>query len=228
MTREPPRAVVSWSSGKDSAYALWEVRRTGALEVVGLLTTITRAFDRVSMHGVREILVERQARAAGLPLRKVEIPSPCPNEVYERAMSDALQDLVDDGVRAIVFGDLFLAEIRAYRESRLASTPIRPVFPLWGRETRSLAHEMIRAGIGASIVCVDPRKLPKEFSGRRFDATLLEELPTSVDPCGENGEFHTFAWGGPMFSRPISCEAGATVERDGFVYTDLLPGPGSR
>ncbi len=225
MTRELPRAVVSWSSGKDSAYALWEVRRTGALQVVGLLTTITRAFGRVSMHGVREALVEQQAEATGLPLRQVEIPFPCPNEVYERAMGDAIRELANDGVRVIVFGDLFLEEIRAYRESRLAPTPIRPVFPLWGRETGQLAREMIRDGLRATIVCVDPRKLPKEFSGRRFDETLLEELPASVDPCGENGEFHTFAWGGPMFSQPIPCDAGATVERDGFVYTDLIPGP---
>ena len=224
MSRDLPRAVVSWSSGKDSAYALWEVARTGQLEVVGLLTTLTGAFGRVSMHGVREALVEQQAEAAGLPLRKVEIPSPCPNEVYERAMGEALAELAREEIRWIVFGDLFLEEIRAYRESRLAATGIRPIFPLWGRDTRQLAREMIRTGFGASVVCVDPRTLPREFSGRAFDERFLNDLPPTVDPCGENGEFHTFVWAGPMFSHSISCRVGATVERDGFVFTDLYLG----
>ena len=215
---------MSWSSGKDSAYALWEVMRAGEWEVVGLLTTITRAFGRVSMHGVGEALVEQQAEALRVPLRKVEIPSPCPNAVYERAMGQALAELAREDVRAIVFGDLFLEDIRAYRQSRLAPTGIRPVFPLWGRDTRQLAHEMIGSGLRASVVCVDPRTVPRSLSGRTFDQEFLNDLPPSVDPCGENGEFHTFAWAGPMFSHPIPCRTGATVDRDGFVFTDLLPG----
>ena len=225
MSRDLPRAVVSWSSGKDSAYALWEVVRTGELEVVGLLTTLTRAFGRVSMHGVREVLLEQQAEAIGLPLRKVEIPSPCPNEVYEQAMGGAIAALVDAGVTRIVFGDLFLEDIRAYRESHLAATGIRPVFPLWGRDTTQLAHEMIRSGLRARVVCVDPRRTPREFSGRPYDEGFLSDLPPSVDPCGENGEFHTFVSGGPMFSHPIPCRVGSTVDRDGFVFTDVLPEP---
>ena len=218
-----PKAVVSWSSGKDSAYALWEILRAGNLEVVGLLTTVTRAFGRVSMHGVRGELVEAQARAAGLPLFQVEIPSPCPNEVYERAMGAAVAELVTQEVREIVFGDLFLHDIREYRERRLAPAGIRPVFPLWGRDTGRLAREMIRSGIEAVVVCVDPRKLPKAFAGRAFDTTFLRDLPAEVDPCGENGEFHTFVRAGPMFSRPVECARGPTVERDGFIFTDLLP-----
>lgn len=227
MTREPARAVVSWSAGKDSAYALWEVVRAGELEVVGLLTTVTQSFGRVSMHGVREALVEQQAEAIGVPLWKVPIPSPCPNEVYERAMGETLARLAREGVREIVFGDLFLQDIREYRESRLASTGIRPVFPLWKRDTRQLAHEMVRAGLKASVVCLDPRKLSREFAGRPFDERFLRDLPSSVDPCGENGEFHTFVWAGPMFARSIAVEVGATVEREGFVFTDMLPGPTS-
>lgn len=223
MTRELPRAVLSWSSGKDSAYAFWEVLRARELEVVGLLTTVTRSFRRVSMHGVREELLDRQAEATGLPLRKVEIPFPCPNEVYERAMGEAIAELVREGVRCVVFGDLFLEDVRAYRESRLTSSGLRPVFPLWGRETTRLAHEMIRTGLRASVVCLDPRKLSREFARRDFDGPFLHDLPASVDPCGENGEFHTFAWDGPMFSHPVRCEKGATVDREGYVFTDLLP-----
>ena len=227
MMRELPRAVVSWSAGKDSAYALWEVVRAGELEVVGLLTTVTQTFGRVSMHGVREALVEQQAEAIGVPLWKVPIPSPCPNETYERAMGEALARLARAEVRWVVFGDLFLQEVRDYRESRLASTGIRPVFPLWKRDTRQLAHEMIRAGLDASVVCLDPRKLSREFAGRKFDERFLRDLPPSVDPCGENGEFHTFVRAGPMFAHAIAVEVGPTVEREGFVFTDLLPGPPS-
>lgn len=218
-----PKAVVSWSSGKDSAFALWEVRRRAELDVVGLLTTVTREFGRVSMHGVREELLEQQARALGLPLREVEIPSPCPNEVYERAMAAEVEAMRATGVTHLVFGDLFLEEIRAYRESRLAGTGIVPVFPLWGRPTGPLAREMIAVGVRANIVCLDPQRLDRRFGGRAFDAALLGELPNSVDPCGENGEFHTFASGGPMFSAPVPVQIGETIEREGFVFTDLLP-----
>jgi uncharacterized protein (TIGR00290 family) len=224
--RKPPRAgrertVVSWSSGKDAAFALGEAQRSLDLEVVGLLTTVTSPFGRVSMHGVREALLERQARTLGLRLWKVAIPSPCPNEVYERAMTAALASLRADGVTRMVFGDLYLRDVRDYREFRLSGTGIQPVFPLWGRDTRALAEEMIRSGLDARVVCLDPRVLPRELAGHRFDDAFLRALPEGTDPCGENGEFHTFAAAGPMFPEAVPYEVGETVERDGFVFTDL-------
>ena len=221
LVRDRPRAVVSWSSGKDSAFSLYEVRRVGQLEVVGLLTTVTETYARVSMHGVREAVLDAQARAAGLPVMKVTIPSPCPNEVYERRMSEAIGRLRSDGVERMVFGDLFLEDIRAYREQRLRGTGITPEFPLWGRPTDRLAEDMIAAGLDARIVALDPRKLPARFAGRAFDRTLLAELPPGVDPCGERGEFHTCVVAGPMFDRPIPVRPGPVVERDGFVFADL-------
>ena len=224
VTDRRPKAVISWSSGKDSAFALSEVLREAELDVVGLLTTVTKTYGRVSMHGVRERLLELQAEASGLPLLRVEIPSPCPNEVYEQEMARAIATMSAEGVTHLVFGDLFLQDIREYRESHLAPTGITPVFPLWGRDTKQLAREMIEGGLGAIVVCLDPRKLSRSFAGRRFDAQFLDELPPSVDPCGENGEFHTFVTAGPMFSRPIPVTVGSTVERDGYVFTDLLPG----
>ncbi len=216
-----PKAVVSWSSGKDSAFALHEVRRSDALEVVGLLTTVTETYARVSMHGVRENILDAQARAAGLPLHKVRIPSPCPNEVYERAMARALEALRGDGVSRVVFGDLFLEDIRAYREEKLRGTGVEPVFPLWGRPTDRLAREIIDAGVRAHLVALDPRKLPARFAGRTFDRALLADLPDTVDPCGERGEFHTCVTAGPMFTAPIPVVRGPVVERDGFVFADL-------
>ncbi len=215
---------MSWSSGKDAAFTLWELTKDPQYEVAGLLTTVTTTFGRVSMHGVREELLEAQAAAAGLPLYRVEIPFPCPNSVYETAMAGAIDRLRKDGVTHIAFGDLFLQDIRAYRETRMAPTGIRPVFPLWERPTPALAREMIGAGIEAYLVCVDPRALDRRFAGRRFDLSLLDELPPGVDPCGERGEFHTFVAGGPMFSRPIPVVPGEVVDRDGFVFADLLPG----
>jgi uncharacterized protein (TIGR00290 family) len=223
-----PRAVVSWSSGKDAAYSLHEVRRAGELDVVGLLTTITEAYGRVSMHGVRETVLDAQARAAGLPLYKVPIPSPCPNEVYERAMGSMMARLRSAGVERVVFGDLFLEDIRRYREEKLRGTGIDPVFPLWGRPTRALAEEMIAAGLRARIVALDPRQLPAKFAGRSFDHRLLAELPPGVDPCGERGEFHTCVTAGPMFSQPLSVTPGDVVHRDGFVFADLELTPASR
>ncbi len=217
-----PKAVVSWSSGKDSALALHEVQRSGEIEVVGILTTITTAFGRVSMHGVREALLDQQALALGLRCWKVPIPSPCPNEVYEREMARVLGELQELGVTAAVFGDLFLEDIRRYREARLAEVGIRGVFPLWGRRTDALARAMIDVGIRATLTCIDPRKLDRSFAGRTFDASLLADLPATVDPCGENGEFHTFTWAGPMFSGPIPVRVGEVVDRDGFVFADLL------
>ncbi len=216
-----PKAVVSWSSGKDSAFALYEARRAGELDVVGLLTTVTETYGRVSMHGVRESVLDAQARAAGLPIRKVGIPSPCPNAVYERAMSRTVDALRQEGVSRIVFGDLFLEDIRAYREEKLRGTGVEPVFPLWGRPTDRLADEMIASGVNARIVALDPRKLPARFAGRSFDRDLLAELPDGVDPCGERGEFHTCVTAGPMFSAGLAVAPGPVVERDGFVFADL-------
>ncbi|HEU4952776.1 MAG TPA: hypothetical protein VFT46_12575 [Holophagaceae bacterium] len=218
-----PRALLSWSSGKDAAWALHALRQEGAVEVVGLLTTINRAFDRVAMHAVREVLLEAQAEAAGLPLWKVEIPWPCPNEAYEAAMAAACARAVAEGIEAVAFGDLFLEDVRDYRIQKLAGTGLRPLFPLWGRPTAELAREMVAGGLKATLTCVDPKVLEPAFAGRDFDARLLADLPPGVDPCGERGEFHSFAWDGPMFDRPVPLRRGEVVERDGFVFADLLP-----
>jgi uncharacterized protein (TIGR00290 family) len=222
-TRGVAKAWLSWSSGKDSAFALHEVRRAGELEVVGLLTTLTSAFGRVSMHGVREELLDAQAAAAGLACHKVAIPWPCSNDDYEQRITAALRSAREQGVTEIVFGDLFLADIREYRERLLAGVGMTPVFPLWGRDTRALAHAMVDAGLRAHLTCVDPRRLDRRFAGRTFDAALLAELPADVDPCGEHGEFHTFVTHGPMFDRAIAVRSGEIVDRDGFVFADLLP-----
>jgi uncharacterized protein (TIGR00290 family) len=224
MTGVRPKAWIAWSSGKDSAFALHEVRRAGELDVVGALTTVTDAFGRVSVHGLREELLQAQLAACGLPPVIVRIPYPCPNEVYEREMAAAMAQAKADGVSHVVFGDLFLADVRAYREARLAPIGIAPVFPLWQRPTGALAREMIAAGVEARLVCVDLKMLPRPFAGRGFDATLLADLPAGVDPCGENGEFHSFVAAGPMLSRRVPVTVGETVERDGFAYADLLPG----
>jgi uncharacterized protein (TIGR00290 family) len=220
-----PKAVVSWSSGKDSALALHEVQRGGDVEVVGILTTVTSAFERVSMHGVRESLLDRQTEALGLRGWKVPIPSPCPNEVYEREMARVLGEIRQLGVSAVVFGDLFLEDIRRYREARLAEVGMQGLFPLWGRPTDRLAREMIDVGIRATLTCIDPKKLDRGFAGRSFDAALLAALPEGVDPCGENGEFHTFASASPSFSSPIAVAVGEVVDREGFVFADLVPAP---
>jgi uncharacterized protein (TIGR00290 family) len=219
----PPKAWLSWSSGKDSAFALQEVRRSRAVEVVRLLTTVTDAYGRVSMHGVRESVLDAQAAAVGLPIEKVRIPSPCPNAVYERAMRAALARASEDGVRHVVFGDLFLEDIRAYREQHLRPAGFAAVFPLWGRPTDRLAREMIDSGVRARVCCLDPRKMPRRFAGRTFDEAFLRELPADVDPCGERGEFHTCVVGSPEFRVPLDVRVGETVERDGFVFTDLVP-----
>lgn len=221
MTRA--RTLVAWSTGKDSAWALHEVRRAGELDVVGLLTTVTAPYQRVSMHAVRVELLAAQADAVGLPLHIVEIPSPCPNDVYAETMATALATARGDGVTHVVFGDLFLEDVRAYREARMADVGMTPVFPLWGRDTRALATEILDAGVEAWITCVDPRKVPRELAGRRVDAQLLESLPDDVDRCGERGETHTFVSAGPMLSRRIDVELGEIVERDGFVFADLVP-----
>jgi uncharacterized protein (TIGR00290 family) len=217
------RALLAWSSGKDSATALHVLRGSPDVEVVGLLTTVNAAHDRVAMHAVRRELLLDQADAVGLPLRVVEIPDPCPNEAYEAAMARALAAARDERIEAVAFGDLFLEDVRRYREERMASTGLRPLFPLWGRDTAALAAAMLAGGLRATLTCVDPRRLPATFAGREFDAALLAELPPEVDPCGENGEFHTFAWDGPAFRRRVRVAAGEVVTRDGFVFADLLP-----
>jgi uncharacterized protein (TIGR00290 family) len=217
-----PKALVAWSSGKDSAWALHEVRRAGDYDVVGALTTVTEGTRRVGMHNVREEILHAQHAAAGLPSVIVPIPWPCPNEVYEARMAAALDDAKRAGVTHMIFGDLFLEDIRAYRESRLAGTGITPVFPLWQRPTGALARQMMDAGLETWLICVDLRQLPQSFAGRRFDHTLLGELPAGADPCGENGEFHTCVVAGPMFDRRIEVRVGETSERDGFAYVDLL------
>ena len=217
-----PRAWLCWSSGKDSAWALHTVRRQGEVEVVGLLTTVTAPYGRVSMHAVREEVLRAQAAAAGLPLYRVPIPAPCPDETYRAAMSKAVEEAKRQGVTSIIFGDLFLEDVRAYREAQLDGTGIRPLFPLWQRPTAELAREMIAAGLVAHVTCLDPQKVPRHLAGRRFDAEFLAQLPAEVDPCAERGEFHTCVTAGPMFSRPIEVQVGQTVEREGFVFTDLL------
>jgi uncharacterized protein (TIGR00290 family) len=217
------RVLLAWSSGKDSAWSLHVLRQAQGVEVVGLLTTLNETHDRVAMHAVRRELLEAQAAASGLPLRVVPIPSPCPNDVYEAAMARALDDARRaQRIEAVAFGDLFLEDIRRYREDKLAPTGLRALFPLWGRPTRALAEEMIAGGLQARLTCVDPRVLPASFAGRAFDAELLRDLPPSVDPCGENGEFHSFAWAGPMFRHRVDVEPGEVVTRDGFVFADLL------
>jgi uncharacterized protein (TIGR00290 family) len=216
-----PKALISWSSGKDSAFSLYEVRRAGEFDVVGALTTVTETFERVSIHGVRQEILRAQCEAAGLPQRIVPIPYPCPNEVYEARMGEAVALAVAEGITHMIFGDLFLADIRAYREAKLAGTGITPVFPLWDRPTPALAQAMIASGLEAYIATIDLKKLPAEFAGRRFDSQLLADLPASVDPCGENGEFHTCVVAGPMFSRPLAVVTGERVVRDGYAYCDL-------
>jgi uncharacterized protein (TIGR00290 family) len=217
------KALIAWSSGKDSAWTLYQARVAGDFEIVGALTTITDTFRRVSMHGVREELLRAQLDAAGLRPIIIHIPYPCPNEIYERKMAEAMAAARASGVRHIIFGDLFLEDVRGYRERQLSGTGIVPVFPLWGRPTRELADDMIDAGTEAYVCTVDLKKLPASFAGRRFDRVLLEALPAGIDPCGENGEFHSFVSAGPMLSRKVAVKTGQTVERDGFAYTDLLP-----
>jgi uncharacterized protein (TIGR00290 family) len=217
------RILVSWSSGKDSAWTLHLLRQSGEFEIAGLLTTLNSEFDRVAMHSTRRELLELQADAAGLPLITIPLPWPCSNEDYEARMKSFCDQAVAGGVEAVAFGDLFLEDIRAYREKQLHGTGLEPLFPLWQIPTDRLAREMISGGLRAKLVCVDPRKLAPEFAGRDFDEQLLADVPASVDPCGENGEFHTCVYAGPMFKQEIAVWGGVRVQRDGFIYCDLLP-----
>ncbi|MFI5178038.1 MAG: ATP-binding protein [Vicinamibacterales bacterium] len=216
------RVLLSWSSGKDSAWALHVLRQDPSVRVEALLTTFNDAADRVAMHAVRRNIVTAQADAAGLPLWPVGIPSPCPNDVYEARMRAAVAGALSAGITHIAFGDLFLEDVRRYREDRLAGTGIAPMFPLWGRATSALAREMLDAGLDAVVTCVDPSQLDAAFAGRRFDASLLSDLPASADPCGERGEFHTCCVAGPMFSRAVPVTSGERVTRDGFVFCDVM------
>jgi len=217
------RVLLSWSSGKDSAWSLHVLRKDPSLEVVGLLSTLNEAFDRVAMHAVRRELLEAQAEAVGLPLQSIRIPWPCSNEQYERIMAGVCEQVVEKGVEAVAFGDLFLTDIRAYRERQLRGTGLEPLFPLWNLDTRDLALDMIAGGIRAKLTCVDPNRLAPSFVGRDFSQRLLDDLPEGVDPCGENGEFHSFVYAAPVFARPLQVRTGEIVVRDGFVFADVLP-----
>jgi uncharacterized protein (TIGR00290 family) len=216
------KILVSWSSGKDSAWTLHAIRSEGLGTPAALLTTVNESADRVAMHAVRTEVLKAQAEAAGLPLITVPIPSPCPNEIYEERMAAACRSAVADGFTHVAFGDLFLEDVRRYREERLAGTGLTPMFPLWNRPTPALAREMIAGGLRARLTCVDPRVLPASFAGRMYDEGLLRDLPETTDPCGEKGEFHTCVTAGPMFSRPLEVAGGVIVERDGFVFADVL------
>ncbi|HVJ92145.1 MAG TPA: hypothetical protein VM580_20235 [Labilithrix sp.] len=218
-----PKVLVSWSSGKDAAWALHVLRRQATVDIVGLVSVVSRGDDRVAMHAVRERLLEAQAERAGLPLWKAPIPDPCSAEQYAAAMSRVVDEARAAGVTQFAFGDLYLEDVRAAREQKLASTGLRPIFPIWGRPPAELAREMVSAGLRAKLVSIDPRRLDRSFAGRTYDDGLLDALPADVDPCGERGEFHTFVHDGPMFSAPIHVANGAVTERDGYVYADLLP-----
>jgi uncharacterized protein (TIGR00290 family) len=223
MNRGRKRVLLSWSSGKDSAWALGLLRQQPDVEVAGLLTTINEQFDRVAMHAVRTDLLRRQAESVGLPLRLISLPFPCSNEVYEERMREAVGAAQTDGIEGIAFGDLFLADVRRYREMMMEGTGITPIFPLWGRPTAELAREMTAGGLRAQITCIDPRCVPASLAGKEYNGDFLNALPHGVDLCGENGEFHSFAFDGPMFNRPVEFTVGETVERDGFIFTDLAP-----
>jgi uncharacterized protein (TIGR00290 family) len=222
------KTLVSWSSGKDSAWMVHTLRQRGDIEIGALLTTINEPAQRVAMHAVRVDVLQAQAAALGFPLWMVPIPSPCPNEVYEEAMRQVVARAVGEGFTHAAFGDLFLDDIRRYREERLAGSGLTPLFPLFGTDadTPGLARRMIAAGLRARITCLNPNVMDRRFAGREFDTALLDELPSSIDPCAERGEFHTCAYAGPMFNHPVPVETGITIERDGYVFTDLtIPNP---
>lgn len=216
------RMLLSWSSGKDSAWTLYMLRQELDVEVVGLLTTVNTTHGRVAMHSTRLTIVEAQARAVGLPLHVIPLPWPCSNEVYERAMRKAVEDGLRHGATHVAFGDLFLEDIRAYRVKQLEGSGLEPLFPIWHEPTEQLARRMINAGVVAVVTCVDPKQLSPSFAGRRFDHAFLDELPQGVDPCGENGEFHTCVLAGPMFREPLRAVVGEVVKRDRFYFADLL------
>ena len=227
MITNMKRVLLSWSSGKDSAWALEKLRRDPHIEVCGLLTTLNSEFDRVAMHGTRRTVLEAQARIANLPLWDVLLPWPCSNEEYERLMADVCHRAIAEGIQAVAFGDLFLADVRAYRERQLEATGLEPLFPLWQVPTAELAREMIAGGLCARVACIDRNQIGAEFAGREFDMSLLRDLPSSADPCGERGEFHTCVYAGPMFNSALELETGEIVDRDGFVFTDFTVASGA-
>ena len=220
----PQNILLAWSGGKDSAMALYELRRMPDVEIAGLLTTVTEGYDRISMHGVRRALLERQAESLGLALERVDIPPDCPNQVYETRMQEVLERFQRRGVETVAFGDLFLEEIRRYRETNLAKVGMSGIFPLWGRNTRELLGDFLALGFKGVVVCVDTRQIPAAFAGRMIDDAYLRDLPRGADPCGENGEFHTFVFDGPFFKEPIAFRTGEVVVRGQFSFCDLLPG----
>jgi uncharacterized protein (TIGR00290 family) len=221
MTRK--RTFLSWSSGKDSAWALHVLRQQSDLEIAGLFTTVNQIYQRIAIHGVRLELLQRQAEAVGLPLHIIDLPYPCSNSQYEKKMEEFIEQSKRQEIEYVAFGDLFLEDIKEYREAKLSGTGITPLFPLWQRPTDKLAKDMISGGLRALVTCVDPLQLPASFAGREFNEEFLLTLPDHVDPCGERGEFHTFALDGPMFIKPVAVELGEIIEREGFIYADLLP-----
>lgn len=219
------KTLISWSSGKDSAWALYILRQDPSIDVVGLVCTVNKMFDRVAVHGVRIELLEQQAKCVNLPLHIVRIPYPCNNDEYIKAMKSFIFEAKKRDIECIAFGDLFLKDVRCYREKLLEGTGITPLFPIWGISTRNLSKQMISSGLKAMITCVNPKQIAKEFAGREYNEFFLNDIPTCIDPCGENGEFHSFAFDGPMFENPIEITLGETINRDGFCFTDLLPVP---
>ena len=215
------KTLVSWSSGKDSAWMLHVLKQDPSVEIAGLLTTMNEQFDRVAMHAVRRRMLERQADAAGVPLRTIPLPWPCTNEEYETRMRTAVEQAVAEGFTHVAFGDLFLEDVRRYREEKLAGTGLTPLFPIWGIPTDQLASDMVEGGLRSVLTCVNPKQLDRSFAGRQFDRALLNDLPAGVDKCGERGEFHSFAYDGPMFNSPIAVTVGEIVDRDGFVFADV-------
>lgn len=217
------KTLLSWSSGKDSAWALHVLRQQTDIDVVGLFSTVNEKFERVAMHAVRNELVQQQAQSAGLPIQLLPIPYPCSNGDYEQVMADFIAQVKQQGIEYIAFGDLYLEDIRQYREEKLTGTGITPLFPLWGKDTKDLSREMVNTGLRAVVTCIDPIAMPETFAGKEYNSSFLQQLPAEVDPCGENGEFHSFAFDGPMFEKPITISVAETVSRDGFIFTDLLP-----
>lgn len=217
------KTLMSWSSGKDSAWALYQLQQDPTIDLVGLFCTVNKAFNRVAMHGVRIELLQQQAERVGLPLEIIAIPYPCSNADYEEIMGQFVASAKIDAIEYFAFGDLFLEDVRRYREEKLKNSGIKPIFPIWGIPTEPLARQMLSSGLKAVITCIDPKQMPKEFAGREFDAHFLSALPENIDPCGENGEFHSFVFDGPMFKAPIEIAVGEIVQRDGFVFADVLP-----
>jgi uncharacterized protein (TIGR00290 family) len=224
----PEPILFCWSGGKDSAMALYSLLQQKEFRVAALLTTVTEGFDRISMHGVRRELLYRQAQSIGLPLREVFIPPQCVNPIYEARMEEAMQAVREEGIRRVAFGDIFLEDLKAYREKNLAKVGMEAVFPIWRRDTQELAASFVQLGFRARTVCIDPRILDRSFAGRELNESFFKDLPPNADPCGENGEFHTFVYDGPIFAEPVKCEIGEVVERDGFVFCDLLNDEGER